>query len=104
MQKEKDRLVQGEVEPGFELVRQTFVENFATRGELGAACAAYCGSRQVVNLWGGIRDDQTGAKWEEGMQAKQWKCPKCQTDSSWYTMSCANCGTDLSENKKFNNR
>ena len=42
-------------------------------------------------------------KWLE-VQAKQWKCPKCQTDSSWYTMSCAKCGTDLSGNKKFNNR
>jgi CubicO group peptidase (beta-lactamase class C family) len=44
------------VAPGFEPVRQTFADNFAQRGELGAACAAYRHGEPVVDLWGGLRD------------------------------------------------
>ncbi len=31
--------IHGRVAPGFEPVRQAFADNFAQRGELGAACA-----------------------------------------------------------------
>jgi hypothetical protein len=39
------------VAPGFEPVQQTFVDNFAQRGELGAACAVYRHGEPVVDLW-----------------------------------------------------
>jgi len=52
------------VTPGFEPVRQAFAENFARRGELGGACAVYLHGEQVVDLWGGIRNKQTGEPWE----------------------------------------
>jgi CubicO group peptidase (beta-lactamase class C family) len=55
--------VQGDVAPGFERVRETFAENFARRRELGGACCAYHRGRKVVDLWGGIRDRQTGEPW-----------------------------------------
>ena len=35
--------MRGHVAPGFEEVRSEFARNFAERGELGAACAAYVG-------------------------------------------------------------
>jgi CubicO group peptidase (beta-lactamase class C family) len=54
----------GEVTPGFEKVREAFVENFRKRHELGGACSAYCGGQRVVDLWGGVRDARTGAPWE----------------------------------------
>ncbi|MFC5148186.1 serine hydrolase domain-containing protein [Streptomyces aureoversilis] len=48
--------VQGTVADGFEPVRDAFAENFARRGERGAAVAVYRDGRKVVDLWGGARD------------------------------------------------
>jgi CubicO group peptidase (beta-lactamase class C family) len=58
-------MIDGFVAPGFEPVRQEFERNFAERGELGAACAAYRSGEKVVDLWGGVRDARTGAPWEK---------------------------------------
>jgi CubicO group peptidase (beta-lactamase class C family) len=57
--------VQGHVSPGFEAVREAFVENFARRRELGGACCAYHHGEKVVDLWGGIRNKRTGEPWEQ---------------------------------------
>ncbi|WP_197533396.1 serine hydrolase [Symmachiella dynata] len=51
--------------PEFEEVRQAFMENLRPRGELGAAVSVSIDSEIVVDLWGGIRDEETGAPWEE---------------------------------------
>ena len=45
----------GRVAPGFEEVRTEFERNFAERGEIGAAVAAYWRGEKVVDLWGGRR-------------------------------------------------
>ena len=37
-------------------MRQAFVENFALRNELGAACSIYYQGEKVVDLWGGLRN------------------------------------------------
>jgi len=58
-------VVQGHVSPGFEAVREAFVENFARRRELGGACCAYQRGEKVVDLWGGIRNKRTGEPWEQ---------------------------------------
>jgi CubicO group peptidase (beta-lactamase class C family) len=58
-------MVGGSVAAGFEPVRWEFERNFAERGELGAAVAAYRGGEKVVDLWGGVRDARSGAPWEE---------------------------------------
>ncbi len=57
--------VQGHVSRGFEGVRETFVENFARRRELGGACCAYHHGEKVVDLWGGVRNKLTGELWEQ---------------------------------------
>src|SRR5436309_15637591 len=57
-------MIDGFVAPGFEPVRVEFERNFAERGELGGACAAYRGGEKVVDLWGGVRDARTGEPWE----------------------------------------
>jgi CubicO group peptidase (beta-lactamase class C family) len=57
-------LVDGTVRPGFEPVRDAFVENFRRRGELGAACAVYWHGEMVVDLWGGVRDRPSGDPWQ----------------------------------------
>ena len=47
--------VDGLIAPGFEEVRAEFERNFAERGEIGAAVAAYWRGKKVVDLWGGRR-------------------------------------------------
>ena len=61
----RDLSVQGHVSPGFEAVRHAFAENFTDRHELGAACCAYVRGEKVVDLWGGFRNQDTEAPWEQ---------------------------------------
>jgi len=61
----KQVVIEGTVAPGWEPVRAAFVDNFTRRGELGAACAIYKDGEKVVDLWGGVRDQATGAPWDE---------------------------------------
>ena len=63
--KQAEAAVSGFVQPGFEAVREAFVENFERRGELGAACCVYHRGEKVVDLWGGVRDRSTGEPWDE---------------------------------------
>jgi CubicO group peptidase (beta-lactamase class C family) len=56
--------VNGWVSDGFETVREAFADNFARRGELGGACCAYYRGEKVVDLWGGVRNKETGEPWE----------------------------------------
>ena len=57
--------IEGQVRSGFEAVREAFAENFARRGERGGACCVYYRGKKVVDLWGGVRDQATGAPWQE---------------------------------------
>ena len=68
--------VQGHASPGFEGVREAFSENFARRHELGAACCAYLRGRKVVDLWGGIRNKDTGEPWQEHTMVLVWSATK----------------------------
>ena len=56
--------VEGSASRGFAAVRETFAENFARRHELGGACCAYHRGEKIVDLWGGIRNKETGEPWE----------------------------------------
>lgn len=56
--------IRGQVNPGFEAVRDAFADNFVRRHELGGACCAYYQGEKVVDLWGGVRHRQTGEPWE----------------------------------------
>jgi CubicO group peptidase (beta-lactamase class C family) len=58
-------MIHGFVAPGFEEVKAEFARNFAERGELGAACAAYWRGSKVVDLWGGYQDTLGQLPWEE---------------------------------------
>ena len=55
----------GLVAPGFEEVRVEFDRNFAERGEIGAAVAAYWRGEKVVDLWGGRRTPTGDEPWNE---------------------------------------
>ena len=57
--------VQGQVSRGFEAVREAFAENFTRRHEAGGACCVYVRGEKVVDLWGGMRNEQIGEPWEQ---------------------------------------
>jgi CubicO group peptidase (beta-lactamase class C family) len=57
--------VEGRVAGGFEVVREAFARNFTHRRELGGACCVFFRGEKVVDLWGGIRNKETGEPWEE---------------------------------------
>ena len=60
-----ESMVQGYTAPGFEPVRAELARNFRERGEVGAACAVYHRGEPVVDLWGGYRDPERSAPWQE---------------------------------------
>src|SRR5262245_16799753 len=57
--------VEGSVSRGFAAVRETFSENFTRRHELGGACSAYLSGEKIVDLWGGVRNKETGQPWQQ---------------------------------------
>lgn len=61
-----DLEIHGWVSPAFEPVREQFRTNFTKRGELRGACSIYHRGKLVVDLWGGVRNKDTGEPWEEG--------------------------------------
>ena len=72
----KEVAVQGFVAPGLEAVREAFADNFTRRHELGGACSAYLGGRKIVDLWGGVRNEDTGAPWEADTMVLVWSATK----------------------------
>lgn len=57
--------VAGMVAPGLEAVREAFVENFRSDGEVGAAVQVIHHGRVVVDLWGGWRDGDRTDPWRQ---------------------------------------
>jgi len=56
-------LIHGTVASGFEPVREVFASHFARLGEVGASVHVIRDGEAVVDLWGGIADQGTGAPW-----------------------------------------
>jgi CubicO group peptidase (beta-lactamase class C family) len=57
--------IHGEVAPGFEPVRAAFTANLEQHGDVGAAFSLYKDGTKVVDLWGGVADEETGRQWAE---------------------------------------
>lgn len=55
--------IDGFVAAGFERVRDVFAANFEHNGEVGAGVCAYLDGRPVVDLWGGVADQESGRAW-----------------------------------------
>jgi len=56
--------IHGICDSRFAAVRDAFAENFAARGEIGAAVAALVDGEAVVDLWGGHADGARTRAWE----------------------------------------
>ena len=72
----RDAVVEGNVRAGFEPVRDAFVANFSQRHELGGACCVYHRGEKVVDLWGGVRNTDTGERWEQDTMVGVWSATK----------------------------
>src|SRR4051794_30844802 len=68
--------VAGRCHPDFQLVRDTFEENFRTRGEIGASVCVVVEGQTVVDLWGGVAERASGRPWEEDTFGLVWSCTK----------------------------
>lgn len=68
--------VDGFVAPEFASVEAVFKENFAIRGEVGAALAVHVRGRPVVDLWGGLAEPAAGRAWERDTVQVVWSVTK----------------------------
>jgi CubicO group peptidase (beta-lactamase class C family) len=68
--------IEGQVEPGYEGVREAFAANFSSHGDVGAAFCLYVKGRKVVDIWGGVADAKTGQKWDEDTLALVYSTSK----------------------------
>jgi CubicO group peptidase (beta-lactamase class C family) len=57
--------IDGKCDPRFARVREAFAENFAKRGDVGAAAAVTIDGKPVVDLWGGYADQARTRPWRE---------------------------------------
>jgi len=72
----KETVVQGQVEEGFERVRDAFAANFAAGREVGASFAVEVGGRRVVDLWGGFADRARSRPWQKDTLVNVWSTTK----------------------------
>src|SRR5579875_1161918 len=61
--------IHGSCASRFERVYEAFRDNFALRGEVGAAVAVWVDGDLVVNLWGGSADLAGARPWRENTLA-----------------------------------
>ncbi len=69
-------MVDGFVEDGFRPVLDAFLENFRTRGEVGAGVALTHEGRTVVDVWGGSANPKTATPWTRDTLVGVFSCTK----------------------------
>lgn len=70
-------VVDGDCDSRFDLVKQTFCNNFTQRWESeGAAFAVYLDGEKVVDLWGGYADTSARKKWKDDTMSLYFSCTK----------------------------
>jgi CubicO group peptidase (beta-lactamase class C family) len=72
-------MIEGICKKGFERVAETFAQNFAERGEVGASVCLIAGGEKVVDLWGGTADPKTQASWKKDTVSIVFSCTKGAT-------------------------
>ncbi len=69
-----DPVIEGQCDPAFEPLKESFVENFRSRGDVGAAVSVMIDGRTVVDLWGG--DASPGESWKRDTIVNVWSSTK----------------------------
>ena len=72
-------MTEGTCKPGFESVAEAFQNNFDAKGEVGASVCLTVGGETVVDLWGGVADQKTGAPWTRDTVGIVFSCTKGAT-------------------------
>ena len=72
-------MIEGICKKGYERVAETFAQNFAERGEVGASVCLVVGGETVVDLWGGIANPKTEAPWKKDTVSIVFSCTKGAT-------------------------
>jgi CubicO group peptidase (beta-lactamase class C family) len=68
--------ISGSVAPGFEAVGRAFELSFDAKPDMGAALAIRHNGLTVVDLWGGVADDRSGAVWQADTPSVVFSCTK----------------------------
>ena len=68
--------IQGTVEPQFEPVRELLEEQFANGEHIGAGVCVYHRGTKVVDLWGGLADEDAKRPWERDTMAVSYSTTK----------------------------
>lgn len=68
--------IKGTFDPKFSRVRDAFAENFAQRGEIGAATSIVVDGRCVVDLWAGHANQAKTRLWERDTLVNVWSTTK----------------------------
>ncbi|WP_370322808.1 serine hydrolase domain-containing protein [Oricola sp.] len=71
--------ITGFCDPSFREVSEAFEANFRERGEAGASLCVNVHGRTMVDLWGGVRDPETGAPWQRDTVSVVFSCTKAAT-------------------------
>jgi CubicO group peptidase (beta-lactamase class C family) len=85
--------INGEYDPKFARVRDAVAENFAQRGEVGAAASVTVDGRCVVDLWAGHADKAKTQPWSRDTIVNVWSTTKGL---------CAMCAHRLADQGKLN--
>lgn len=84
--------IEGSCDSRFTALRDAFAENFATRGEPGAAIALAINGRVVADLWGG---------WKDGARKERWRRETLVNFFSVSKALCAICALRLVERSEI---
>jgi CubicO group peptidase (beta-lactamase class C family) len=68
--------IQGQIDPRFNRVKEAFANNFATKGEVGAAVAITLDNRPVADLWAGFSDRAKTKPWTRDTIVNVWSTTK----------------------------
>ncbi len=79
VEKTDDYCLQGHYHADYTDVAEQFVENFRSRGEVGASVCARVGNEVVVDLWGGIAEPESQTPWQEDTVSVVFSCTKAAT-------------------------
>ncbi len=71
--------VEGYCDPRLMPVAEEFIRNFNERGEMGASVCLSVDGTPLVDLWGGVKDPQSGAPWEQDTVSIVFSCSKAAT-------------------------
>ena len=74
--KEAMRIVRGHVEPAFAPVSDLLEHQFAKGEHIGAGVCVYHRGRKVVDIWGGLADEDAGKPWQPGTLALSYSTTK----------------------------